>query len=327
MIECIVPKNEQEWLNLRVEDITSTEVAALFGVSPYMTLFELWHRKKNKTVVEIEQNDRMKWGTRLQDSIAAGIAEDQGWTVRRMDEYIRNPNLRMGSSFDFEIMIPVDEGAVRKAMHDGDSAVIGDAVSEKTGLLEIKNVDSLAFMQGWAVEGDDIEAPPHIELQVQHQLAVTGRTFAYIGALVGGNTVKLIKREPDAKIIEAIRTQVASFWFSIAADKEPTPDFVRDAAFIARLYGYAEPDKIFDARGDANILSLVEKYRHFSEQEKKAKEERDAIKAQLLMTIGDAEKVTADGFSITANMVGPAHVEYDREGYRQFRVNWKKGKK
>ena len=29
-------------------------------------------------------------------------------------------------------------------------------------ILEIKNVDSLAFKEGWIVDGEDVQAPPHI---------------------------------------------------------------------------------------------------------------------------------------------------------------------
>lgn len=300
-IETIEPKNEEHWLELRSRDLTSTESSILYGLSPHTTLFEVWHQKKDKAVVQIEPSERMKWGTRLQDSIAAGIAEDQDWKIRRMSEYIRDPKLRMGASFDF---------------------AIGD-----DGLLEVKNVDSLAFRDGWIVDGNDVEAPPHIEIQIQHQLAVTRRKFAYIGALVGGNRVVLIKREPDEKIIADLKKRVASFWFSIASNQEPKPDFSRDAQFISRLYQFAEPGKLLDARTDADFESLVLEYRRLGDDEKKAKEARDAIKAQLLMKIGDAEKVIGNGFSVTANVVGPARIEYDREGYRTFRVNWKKEKK
>jgi len=315
-IQVINPENEAAWLKLRAQDITSTEVAALFGVSPYCTLFELWHRKRDQVVVEIESNERMKWGNRLQDAIAEGIAKDQGWQVRRMTEYMRDDQLRMGASFDFAI--------------DAGGPLPGPSYKGKDyrGLLEIKNVDSLAFQNGWAEDdAGNIEAPPHIEIQVQHQLAVSGRAFCYIGALVGGNRLVLIKREPDAKIIDAIKSQVASFWFTIASGKEPVPDFSRDAKFIARLYGYADPGKIFDARGDAEIAQLASRYRELGNAIKEAETQREGIKAQLLLKIGDAEKVTGDGFSINAGVQGPTWIEaYERKGFRTFRVNWKRVK-
>ena len=165
MIEYFQSLTREEWLERRVDDITSTEISALFGLSPYMTEFELWHNKKNRTVVALEPNDRIKWGTRLEASIAAGIAEDQGWQLSIMSKYMRDTEMWLGSSFDFGI---------------GDD-----------GILEIKNVDALQFREKWTVDGDNIEAPPHIEMQLQQQLMITGRKYAYIGALVGGNQVKI----------------------------------------------------------------------------------------------------------------------------------------
>lgn len=302
MIETIQPNDDAHWLSLRRQDVTSTEAAALFGLSPYMTQFELWHRKHDNLEVEFEVNERMRWGTRLQDSIAAGVAEDQGWKIRRMTEYIRDPELRMGASFDFEIIFP--DGAL--------------------GILEVKNVDALAFRDGWLVDGDNVEAPPHIEVQVQQQLALTGRKIAYIAALIGGNRVILIKREPDQTVITSIRKKIMEFWDSVNSSAAPSPDFVRDADFISRIYNFAEPGKIFNA--DEQISRLAFIYKQASEEAKLATEKKDAAKAEILMLIGSSEKVLGQAFSISAGMIGPCHVEYDRAGYRNFKISWKKVK-
>lgn len=302
-IESIIPKDEKEWLELRTKDITSTEISALFGISPYTTEFELWHRKRDGKVLDFEQNERMLWGTRLQDAIASGIAKDCKWEIRRMNEYLRLTEFRMGSSFDFSIE------------------------ETEPGLLEVKNVDSLQYKYGWDIETENVEAPPHIEIQIQHQLAVSCRQFAYLGALIGGNKVVLLKREPDLAIIQAIKDRVTKFWESIDKNIEPKPDFKADAEFISKLYGYAEPGKVLDLRGDNEFLTLAKRHKELGDAVKACTEERDGLKAQMLMIVGDAEKVVADGFSISAGLVGPTHVEYDREGYRNFRLNWPRGKK
>jgi putative phage-type endonuclease len=306
MIQKIVPKDKEEWLSLRRKNINSTEVAALFGCSPYTTAFELWHRKKDDTEVSFDMNDRVKWGMRLEKSIAEGVAEEQGWQVRKIDEYMFDDVLRLGASFDFEAATP-----------------------EGSAVLEVKNVDSLIAKQNWLVNDDgSVEAPPHIEIQVQVQLAVSSLPFAYIAALVGGNRVFLIKRTPDAKIIDAIKEKVVQFWASIVANKAPAPDFAQDASFISELYSYAEAGKLFDATGDKSISDLALQYKDASAAEKVADEKKKAIKAELLVKIGDAEKVLCDGFSITCGTVGPALIEaYERKGFRQFRINWPKGKK
>lgn len=306
MVQTLIPKSEAEWLEFRKQDITSTEVAALFNLSPYLSEFELWHRKKDGMDSGFEPNDRIKWGQRLQDSIAHGVAEDNGWKVRRMDEYLRVPDLRMGSSFDFSIESCTDDPRI--------------------GLLEIKNVDALIFRDQWAVDGDTLEAPSHIEIQVQHQLAVSGRAFAYLAALVGGNRVVLIKRTPDQAIITAIKSKVQAFWKSVDENTPPSPDFHRDAEFISKLYGYAEPGKVFDASSDSEIQTLMERYKALAGQVKTAEDEKDAIKAQILTRVGDAEKVEGSAWSISCGIIGECPVSYVRKAYRNFKPSYRKVK-
>lgn len=306
MRESIAPRDEAHWLSLRAQDLTSTEVAALFGLSPYITEFELYHLKVGNVASSFELNDRSKWGQRLQDSIAVGIAEDQGWKVRKMTEYIRMPELRIGSSFDFRIQ------------HEDEQA---------DGLLEIKNVDALIFRDGWMVAEDKtIEAPEHIELQVQHQMLVSGLSYAIIGALIGGNRVILEKRIADAEIHHAIKAKVASFWERVDSKSPPEPDFHRDIETIKRLHSFAQPNKVVDVSGDERLEQLVTRYRDFGRTKKEAEDEQEAIKAEILTLVGDAEKAIGQGFTLSLGMIGEAEVAYTRKPYRMFKANFKKTK-
>lgn len=291
--------SKEEWLNLRMNDVTSTEVSALFGLSPYMTEFELWHNKSNKENILINENERMKWGTRLEEPIARGIAEDQGWEAQEFKKYIRHDKIRAGSSFDF--FIKNEEGE---------------------GILEIKNVDWLQFQQKWSVDGDTVEAPYHIELQAQHQLLITGKKFLYIGALVGGNETILIRREPDSDIQDMIEIKVNNFWQSVDSGVEPSPDFDKDYEAVIRMNSYAEPGKIINA--NESIDELVFEYRTLSEFIKDKEKKRKSIKAEILEKIGDAEKVLGADYSITTGMTGPSTYTVERKGFRNFRVNKKR---
>lgn len=310
----IIPfTTEDAWLAQRTRDVTSTESAALFGMSPYVTAFDLWHRKRSGNVPEFKSNDRMKWGNRLEAAIAHGIAEEQGWEIRPMKEYMRDPDARMGSSFDFVI------------------TNLGEPVH-----LEIKNVDYLAFRDGW-IEHDDgsMEAPEHIEMQVQHQMAVSGFKRAYIGAFVGGNRGVVIERERDEDVIKAIRAKVAEFWRTVDAGQEPDPVMPDDAEVVIRLNQYAEPGKVLDASGDAEITRLVAEYKALCAQRDNLKDDAEVAKAALLKAIGDAEKVLVEGFSISAGMIAdtpPTLITADmvgqtyggRKGYRNLRITAKK---
>lgn len=295
----ILPKDQKEWLDLRTKDITSTDVAALFGLSPWISPYELWHVKKNSNAIEAIVSEPMKWGNRLQNSIAHGIAEDYNLNIRPMKEYIRVPDLRIGSSFDFAIA--------------------------EDGILEVKNVNYIGYKEGWISDAVRLEAPAHIELQVQHQLLVSDRDYAMIGTLVGGNKVCVIKRERDPYVHKLIRETVESFWKSIDDNRAPEPNFKRDAKFIAKLNGYAEAGKVLDATGDDTIKVLVKDYKEWSAKEASAKAEKEGIKAQLLTLIEDAEKVFGDNFSIRAGLVPSTTIEtYVRKSFRDFKIYMKK---
>lgn len=309
----LTPADRAAWLALRMQDVTSTESAALFGMSPYMTHFELWHAKRSGQPGTFESNERMRWGTRLESAIAYGIAEEEGWAVEPMKEYMRDPQLRMGASFDFRI------------------TSLGEPAH-----LEIKNVDYLAFKDGW-IENDDgsIEAPEHIEMQVQHQMAVSGYKRAFIGAFIAGNRHVLIERERDVGVIAAIRARVGEFWRTVDAGIEPQPIMPDDAAALIRLNQYAQPGKILDASGDAEIAALVAAYKRAAAAGADADEDKEVAKARLLAAIGDAEKVLLDGWSIsaslqaetpatiiTADMVGKTYG--GRKSFRNLRINPRK---
>lgn len=301
----ILPTDKDAWLALRGQDITSTDVAALFGLSPYKTRLQLWHQKTGGLTDTVEENERMRWGNRLQDAIARGIAEDMEWDVRARNVYTRIDERRIGSSFDFEIV----------GHEDG------------PGLLEIKNVDFLVFRDKWSEEDGVVEAPAHIELQLQHQLLVTGRSWGVIAALVAGNDLKYCIRRADADLHSQIIDESARFWASVASGVAPEPHYPEDANVVAKLHARANAGEIVDATGDIETDDLVSRYRHVSSEIKGLEDIKDTIKAQLLERIGTAEKVLGNGWSISAGMIEAKEVPaFVRQAYRNFRVNTKKSK-
>ena len=295
--------NKDQWLAYKSKVISSTEISSIFGISPYATEFEIWHRKANASIISISENQRILWGSRLESAIANGVAQDNNWDIRPMKEFYYDPKLRIGSSFDYCI---VDKGVDKY-------------------ILEIKNVDSLIFKDGWIVDEEgDIEAPPHIEIQVQFQLMISGLKEAYIACLVGGNTVQLIKRSADEDIKKMMLTKVAKFWESVDAGVPPEPNFEKDAEFICSLYNVATVGKVADEKDNEELKALALEYKMESDIIKNAQVRKDAAKAKMLTIIEDSEKALGSGFSISAGIIGPTTVSYERKGYRNFKVYFKK---
>lgn len=309
------PENEEDWLAMRLQDLTSTQSAALFGLPAYgATRLSLWHSKRTGEDIPFSDNERVRWGRRLEAAIAYGIAEDQGWVIEPMKDYMRIPGLRIGSSFDYVIL---------------------NHPSGQPVHLEIKNVDSLAFRDGWLVHEDgELEAPALIEMQVQHQMLVSGYSKAIIGALVGGNTVKLIERDRDEAVISAIKVKSAEFWESVDSGAQPPATYPADNDTLLWMYNKSTDGKIFDASGDAKITTLVLQYDSLKQQIKELDDQLGAIKGMLLEQIQDAEKVVGEwgslsckrtrdtpGKLITSDMVG--QMVGCRAGSRQFRLSMK----
>lgn len=319
----LTPPNELAWKAMRVLDVTSTESAALFGMSPYTTTFHLWHAKRAQTPSDFEPSERMEWGTDLQDSIALSFARRYGVKVVRVTEYMRIEQARMGSSFDFEIVDMADVVAA-------DTSLQEMFKQHGPGILEIKNVDRSVFRDAWerkdAETGERwIEPPGHIDIQLQHQLHVRERGWGALGVLVGGNTGKLVLRERRLDVGNALQARIEEFWRSVDEGREPEPAYPGDAEFVAKLYGYAEVGRVYDGRGNAELAAILAEYCEAAGREKMAKEDKKVAQAKALRIIGDAERAIIDGYSVSAGMVGPTHVEYDRKGYRNWRVTPKKG--
>ena len=305
--------DKQSWLENRLLDVTSTEVSALFNLNPYKSEFELYHEKKDKVVVNIDDNERMMWGRHLEDSIALGFAEKYKMKVEQFDVYMRDPETRMGSSFDYKIVS-----------------------EEEPMILEIKNVDGLAYRKNW-IEHDEynIEPPEHIALQLQHQLEITGYNVGYIVALVGGNTMKVVRSERDPRIGKLLKGKVENFWERIKLGVPPDVDYTRDSQYIMKnLCNQADAGVTLEA--DEEMDKLVDDYYAINKEYVSLGKTKDSIKAQILERSNNASKIVSKygtiscgmskeskGKLITQDMVGT--YQNPRKGYRMFRFNQPKG--
>lgn len=283
-VETIPIESEAQWHAERAKDVTSTQVAALFGCNPYLTHLELWHQKATGYVEEFDNNNRVRWGNRLEAAIAHGVAEDLGMTsLRPVGVYRRLPQLRLGASFDFEAM-------------DKDGRRV---------LIEVKNVDSWEFKEKWSGEGETLLAPYHIELQMQTQLAVDPAHYTVLAVLVGGNQPHVVKRERDAEVQDEIARRVAAFWISVANGTPPEPDYARDAELLlSHVYARTDGREI---EADAETAALIARWL----EAKSIAETVKPLQAQVAEQVGTASKVRMPN--------GLLNCAANKNGVRSFR--------
>ncbi|MBL4837008.1 MAG: YqaJ viral recombinase family protein [Kordiimonadaceae bacterium] len=288
--------------NIPLEDrknwIGGSEIAALFGLSPYGTEFELYHRKKgNLQELDLDSSERVQAGNFMEPAIAAWASDKFGLHLRRVRRYMTHPAIEgYGTSLDYE-------------------TVTGHYPAE------IKNVDGLIFRDNWEVEGDKIiDAPMHITLQLQAQMACANKDKGYLIVCVGGNRLYWMEMEAHKATHVRLEKAVSLFWQRVANDSEPSPDFVKDASAIADLYRVSG-DEVLDLKSDNYAESLAHDYAAAAADEKDAANRKKAAKSEMLMKIGSAGKVFLSGFTISAKTTKDSEIEaHTRKGYRGFRV-------
>lgn len=286
--------SETEWLELRKRNVNSSEVAALFGHSTYLTEYEVWNVKAGELEDQFVSNDRVEAGQFLEPSIAAWAAHKMRWEAGPFKDYYEDQESRTGASFDWEIT-------------SWDDAPEG---FQGPGIKEIKNVDYLQFKGSFKAgysdrkwnddDPDNILMPPHIELQVQHQLYATGYLWAVVVVLVGGNDLKFVFRKRREDIITKIREKIAAFWKSIDDNICPDPDITRDHDTLRALYAVSDPRAALPDESHAEVMDAIAQAAAAGERKREAEKIEKEHKARLMKALGDVElAVLPDGSKVS----------------------------
>lgn len=192
----------------RAKFVGGSDVAAILGVSPWKSPYELWLQKTGrapKEDVTPEQQKRFDRGHRLEPVVLDMLVDrlrDEGHEVEilaRNARYIDPEHAFMGCEIDFELMF------------DGEH-VNGDC----------KTVHPFAAKK-WGEEGTD-EVPIEYAAQFMQGLGITGRNRCIVATLIGMDDLLIYWVERDEETITGIRKRVVEFWNEcVIADVEPDP--------------------------------------------------------------------------------------------------------
>lgn len=290
--------------------VGASEVAALFDASPWLTRFELWHRKAGNVATPdfdaiAAENERIEWGLRLERVIIDAACDRYGYQREETPTRLDN-GAGLGGHPDQFVTCP----------------------TRGPGLVEVKTADWLVA-KGW---GD--EPPLNYLLQVQAYLGLACRNWGDVVVLVGGNELRRFQYEFRPALYVEIEKRVAEFWASIRAGKAPKPDYSRDGDTIAGLHPTAT-DEVLDLRSDNRAHDLAATWLAASERKKAAEADAEAAKAELLDKLGGAGVALLEGMTvkcpsvaavpdreITPDMVG--QTIKGRKSYRRFSITEKK---
>ena len=195
--------SRDEWLTVRKGGIGSSDAGAAVGLNPYMSQLELWMIKTGRdgSLPKVDPNDEtspMYWGTLLEPIVAAHYTRRTGNRVRKINAVLQHPD--------------PDKAWM---LANIDREVIG---ANDVQILECKTAGEFGARL-W------IDGPPeYVQCQVQHQLAVTGKTAADVCVLICGQEIRVYRIERDDALIARLIELERAFWWYVEHDTPPPAD-------------------------------------------------------------------------------------------------------
>lgn len=279
-------------MNERNQWIGGSDIAAVMGLSPWVTPLQLWAEKTGEVPPkDLSDNEAVEMGVELEDTVARLFTKRTGLAVRR------SPQRYFDKEFPWM------------------SCQVDRLVTGTDELLECKTA-SLRSEKDW--DGEDI--PTHYVLQVQWQLMVTGRSVGWIAVLIGGQKFIYKKITPDAVLIGAMREAAKLFWGMVQAKTPPDVE-AEDNPFMVKLFPNAGAD-MREATTDINeAVALLQQTKAEIITLEKAKDE---IEAKLKAVIGDSLGLETPIYLVKWIPVKGSTYTVTRADSRQLKITKKK---
>jgi putative phage-type endonuclease len=267
-----------QWLELRRQDITASDIAVVCGVSPYKTIFQLWADKTSAVTIEKADNGAMLRGRIYEPAVFKAALMFTDWlSVTPFDDrlYLRDPVLRIGATPD---AIGTDR--------DGEF------------IVQAKTVGRSIF-EAW-------DGPPlAYQLQTLCEAMLYGASRAYLAVLVTDPFnpefhAYEVPRHKDAE--QRIRDAVAAFWNAIEAGELPAIDYSRDAELLKQMFKPREGVEPIDLSSDNMLPELLERREVLKAEVKTATARLDEIDAELRHKLDGAPAAIVPGWKITNKM-------------------------
>lgn len=268
----------EDWLAVRKQGIGSSDAAAAVGLNPYRSQLELWLEKTGRdgNLPKIDPQDEESpayWGNLLEPIVAAHYTKRTGNRVRRINAVLQHPD---------------PERAWMLANID----------REVTGASDVQILEcKTAGINGSRLWKEGV--PEYVQLQVQHQLAVTGKAAADVAVLLGGQHLEIHRIERDEALIARLVQLEKQFWDYVESDTPPPADGSESAELALRCLYPEDHGQTVDFTQDrtlsAAFTDLVSVRQSIAEFEKL----EALFKQTIQQAMGDASKAIFETGSVT----------------------------
>lgn len=275
----------EQWLAARREGIGGSDVSGIVNLNPWSSAYAVWLDKigagEDKT-----QTAAMRWGNLHEPALRQAFIEDTGLRVRAC-------------------------GLMRSKAHPF-MQITPDGLTEDGGLFESKTSTSY-LAEDWA----DGQIPDHAELQVQHGMAVTGRSHAWVVGLLDGREWFIRRVERDEALIESLIEIERTFW-TVNVLQQIEPDLTPNAlGALKRQFSQAIESKVAAPR--QLVLDLRTRLDEAKQGIKDWEAAKDQAEAELRLLMGSHNIMVSEGDAdeklATLNQNGTFGEKKFREAY------------
>lgn len=260
----------EEWLEVRRQGIGGSEVSALVGLNRWDSAYDVWAKKLGYAPAT-ESNHAMRMGHLLEPVVRTLFVEDTGIKVRQA-------------------------GLMRSKQYPFMQCTV-DGLTPDGGLFEAKS------STGWLrVEWEDDQVPDHAELQVQHNMAVTGRSHAWVSGLLDGREFFTRRVERDENLIAQLIDIEQRFWESnILGDTAPD---VTHVSLSGLKETFSQGADTISYQPRELVMQLRERFAAAKANIKAAEADKDQIEAEFRLLFGEHSRLVdeADGLTTLAKL-------------------------
>lgn len=265
-----------DWLEVRRTGIGGSDAAAAVGLNPYKSQLELWLEKtgRDADLPKPDPNDTTEpiyWGTLLEPIVAAAYTQQTGRRVRKVNAVLRHPTIPfMLANLDREVVGVPD-------VH----------------ILECKTAGEFGARH-WQ---DGV--PEYVQLQVQHQLAVTGKRVADVAVLLCGQQLAVYRIERDDELIARLIPLEAQFWHYVETDTPPPGDGSESADRALRCLYPRDSGGTVDFSDDRQLSATFADLIAVREQIEALEVAAAKLKQAIQTAMGDASRALFDTGEVT----------------------------
>lgn len=272
------------WLAIRRSGIGSSDAAAALGLNPYKSQLELWMEKTGRQAptTEPEGEDKLSsplhWGQILEPIVADHYAQHTGHRVQRVNailQHVEHP--WMLANLDREI--------------------VG---SDQVQILECKTT-GIHGARLWK-RG----VPEYVQLQVMHQLAVTGQQSADVAVLLGGHELQIHRIERDEEMIEQMIALERRFWDYVESDTPPPADGSDSADKALKALFPKDDGETVDFSHDDHLNQTFAELQQARQTLDAAKKDETRLRHRLQQAMGSATQANFSTGRITWKQSQPS---------------------